>query len=218
MPAGRKPKLDIPIKKEFSQDELMMMLVQMKQEIDALKGNKVENISTEEVYPEEELIEIPINKSIRLVSLYNGGLTLFTQARGTGKPYRFNGFGTTRTIIYSDLIDCIAHQNRYFSDGFVMILDKDVNKAQGLDDVVKTFLTKSQIENILSFDAETISKMLKNTTKNILTTVVENVTFALVEDKPLDMNKVKAVSDVYGRDINEVVSILKETKELLKPQ
>jgi hypothetical protein len=200
---------------ELDIKKMMKTIKSLQKELKELKSTKEDKV-VEKVVLEEEIesepIDIPMSKAIKVISLYNGGLTLFTQARGQGKPYRFNNFGVIRSIIYSDLLDCIAHQSRYFIEGFCMILDKDVNKNQGLDVYVKNFLTKSQIENILSFDAEKITYLLTHTTKTMLSTIVENVTFALVENKSLDMNKVKIISDIYGRDINEIVTILKESR------
>lgn len=191
--------------------DLLEIIKQLQDEIKSMKSNSGQ-VYTYQEEDEDEPIDIPITKQIKVVSLYNGGLTLFTQAHGTGKPYRFNTFGATRTISYGDLIDCIAHQTRYFNDGYVMILDKDVNKVQGFEEVVKSLLTKKQVETILEQDVSNIKIMLKNTTKNILETVVENITFALVEGQDLDMNKVKAVSDIYGKDITEIANTLKEAR------
>lgn len=193
-------------------EDLLAIIQELQDKIKTLEN--VSNKSSFEVYEEdeEETIDIAVTKQIKVVSLYNGGLTLYTQAHGAGKPYRFNVFGAIRTISYGDLLDCIAHQTRYFTDGYVMILDKEVNKVQGFESIVKTLLPKQKIDKILDQDVDTIKMMLKNTTKNILETVVENITFSLVEGKDLDMNKVKAVSDIYGRDINEIVTILKESR------
>lgn len=189
------------------------MYLSLNAKIDLLMQNSKNVVPEIEDDKEIEIYDIPLNKAVKVVSLYKGGLTLFTQRNAQGKPYRFNNFGVVRTILYGDLIDCISHQNRFFTEGFVMILDKNVNKAQGFEECVAKFLTKDQIEKILTFDNPIIEKLLSNTTKSIIETVVDKVISKLISGESVDMNKVKIISDAYGRDLNEIVKVLDDSKQ-----
>lgn len=195
---------------EQKEPDYKAMFLALSEKIDKMSKNQD---IVPEIYEDKELeiYDIPLNKAVKVVSLYTGGLTLFTQKNGQGKPYRFNNFGVVRTILYGDLIDCISQQNKFFTEGFVMILDKNVNKAQGFEESVAKFLTKDQIEKILTFDNQTIEKLLKNTTKIIIESVVDKVLAKLLSGESVDMNKVKLVSDAYGRDLNEIVKVLDDS-------
>ncbi|MCK9544825.1 MAG: hypothetical protein M0R03_22660 [Novosphingobium sp.] len=161
---------------------------------------------------DEEIVDIPLNRNIKIISLYNGGLTLFTQDHGQGKKFRFEKFGDIRTIQYTDLEACIAVQYKFFEQGYVMILNKDVVKVHGLEETYNKLLTKKQIEEILTYDDQTVEILFKNTTDHIRRVIVDMIVENMLNNKYVDMNKVQIINKYYTRDINEIVAFFREAQ------
>lgn len=174
--------------------------------------NKTENTVKKELIEfetqEESVPEIPLNKTIKVMSLYSGGLNLKT-SDSSGKVIRFNRFGDVRPIIYSDLIQMISHQYRFFIEGYCLILDNDVIKAHMFEEYYNKFLDKKQIDNILNYEDSVIKNLFKNTTKIIQQTIVDLILNKIVENKPIDKNKVSVISEVYGEDLYKLAEHLK---------
>jgi len=166
-----------------------------------------------DTYEDVDVNDIPMTKQIKIMSLFNGGMTLFSQSKGTGKRIRFNKFGDVRTVLYQDLIDYISNHYRYFSDkGYCVILNKEVVKAQGLDSYYEQLLTAKQIEGILDYPIEEMKIMLAKTTINILNTIANQTVFKIIDGKSVDSAKIAEISKIYGRDLFDVASMLKEAR------
>lgn len=187
---------------QFQIDELRKLIEGLKNSEPVEKSKGIDNIE-EDIVP-----EIPLNKTVKVMSLYSGGLNLKTSDSG-GKVIRFNRFGDIRPIIYSDLIQIISVQYRFFTEGYCAILDKDVVKANSLDEYYVKFLDKKQIDNILNYDDSKITSLFKNTTKQIQQTIVDLILNNIVENKHVDKNKVSVISEVYGQDLYKLADHLK---------
>ena len=90
-----------------------------------IESNDVENAS-------ENYKEINPLKPIKVVSLSDGGVSLRTNASGSGKAFRFDKFGHSISITYSDLQDIIATDRSFIEDGSVYICDADVVTVNNL--------------------------------------------------------------------------------------
>ena len=166
------------------------------------------NMRENTIEDDGEIIDIPLNKTVKVINLYFGGLNLKTSESG-GKIFRFNQFGDVRPIIYQDLLQILSLQYRFFTQGYCMILDNDVVKANGLETYYKNILTKKEIENILSYNDKEISDMFSNTTKIIKETIVDILMRKIINKEYVDHNKVRIISEIYGTDIYELAKNIK---------
>jgi hypothetical protein len=184
--------------------ELKSTIAEMKKMMEELMTSKSQEVKEVVKYIEvdktPEIIDIPLNRVIKVMSLFRGQMTLMTQANG-GREFRFNSFGTIQPIIYSDLLQIISHQQRFCDEGYFVILDKDVVIANGKEENYKRFLDKKQIENILSYDDETITSLFSNTTKNIKESIVAILVAKINSNESVDKNKIHLISDLYGVDL-----------------
>jgi len=199
-------------KKDDKYEFLLQQIAELKKELNKPNLEQTPNID-EEI---DEYIDIPLNKSIKVMSLYNGGLTLFTQNHTQGKKFRFDQFGDVRTIQYTDLEACIAVQHRFFEEGYVRILNSDIVKIHGFDNAYKKILTKKQIDNILNYSDETLESMIKKTTDHIRRVIVSFIIDKFLNNEYVDMNKVNIIGKFYPRDINEIISFLRESQSVKK--
>jgi hypothetical protein len=178
--------------------ELKNEISEIKKTIESLKEGKFNN---------QNELDIPINKPIKVMSLYYGILTLKTANRG-GKHFRFDNFGDIMPIIYNDLALCISSQRRFFRDGFCIILDESVIKTHGLEKDYKKILNKETIDNFLEFDKNKISELFNNTTLQLQRTIVDSISQKLINKEIVDMNKIDLISKLYGQDIKKMMENL----------
>jgi hypothetical protein len=190
---------------ELSQEnsQLKSTIEEMKKMIEGLVSKSQEKETVEVIKyvekEESEYIDIPLNKVIKVMSLYVGGLNLKTSANGKG--FRFNNFGDIQPIIYNDLIQIMSYQNRFCNEGYFMILDKEVIKAHALEDNYKKILDAKQIKNILEYDDAKITEFFTSTTQNIRESIISIVVDKINNDNKLDKNKVHLLSELYGADL-----------------
>lgn len=157
----------------------------------------------------EEIPEIPMNKVIKVMSLFSGGLNLKTTNDGTAQVFRFEFIGQILPIIYSDLVKIVSNQRIFFEQGYCMILDKDVVKAHYLEDYYKKFIDGRVINNILEYDVDKIKEIFTNTTPVIQQSIIDMMVQKINNNEYVDKNKVTALNEVYGNDIFELANKLK---------
>lgn len=212
-----KPVKETVVEKDDKYEFLLQKIAELQNQLEQTKQAQP-IVVTQLVEEPDEYIDIPLNKSIKVMSLYNGGLTLFTQDHGQGKKFRFDNFGDVRTIQYTDLEACIAVQHRFFEEGYVRILNSDVVKIHGFEDAYKKILTKKQIEEILTYDNKTLEDMIKKTTDHIRRVIVSFAIDKILNNEFVDMNKVNIIGKFYPRDINEIIAFLRESQAIKKEE
>lgn len=146
------------------------------------------------IQSQDEIVYKEINplKLINVVSLTDGGVSLRTAPNG-GKIFRFDKFGHSIPITYTDLQDIIATDRAFIEDGSVYICDEDVVKNNYLEDVYSRFLTVNMINNIFSFPTDKIIDMVTNTTETIQESIISIIVKKINNNEYVDMNKVDAI-------------------------
>lgn len=173
---------------EDLKSQLQMILEKLSAQEEKVKS---EDNST---YSHDDVVYKEINplKLINVVSLTDGGVSLRTAPSG-GKIFRFDKFGHSIPITYTDLQDVIATDRTFIEDGSVYICDKDVVKNNYLEDVYSRFLTVNMINNIFSFPTDKIVEMVSNTTETIQESIISIIVKKINNNEFVDMNKVDAI-------------------------
>ena len=173
----------------------LQMILEKLSTIEEKENTTVSENETVEDYEDdvETYKEINPLKPIKVVSLSDGGVSLRTNTNGSGKSFRFDKFGHSISITYSDLQDVIAVNRTFIEDGTVYICDADVVKNNYLDEYYNRFLTVEKITNILSFSKSDIIDMVSNTTETIQETIISLIVKKINNNEYVDMNKVEAI-------------------------
>lgn len=188
--------------------ELEKELARMKEELQKLIAEKQTSIAENDKAEEDILPEIPMNKPIKVMSLYTGGLNL-KRYEDDKTPIRFNMYGETQPILYMDLLKIISHQRKFFEEGYCIVLDKNVIKAHYLEKHMSKILDKKTIDNLLDYDDEKIKDLFNGTTKQVKETIVDLIVDKIVKKEYVDRNKVALISELYGKDLYEIADKLK---------
>ena len=151
---------------------------------------------------EQQKEEIPLTKRIKVTSITTGGVNLKTSYDSGARKFRLEHLGQTKAIQYEYLIDCINTDRWLFEDGLVYINDPQVVEEQLLEEEYKKFLTPDKIQNILSFDVETIKQMVSNSTREIQETICSVVIDKINAGENIDLNKVYAIGNSCEPQVN----------------
>lgn len=179
------------LKKE--NDELKAQLHMVLDKLSSIEEKSVVTVSESVEETTDNYKEINPLKPIKVVSLSDGGVSLRTNASGSGKTFRFDKFGHSISITYSDLQDVIATDRTFIEEGTVYICDADVVRNNYLDDCYSKFLSVDKITNILSFSKNDIVDMVSNTTESIQETIISIIVKKINNNEYVDMNKVEAI-------------------------
>lgn len=173
----------------------LQMILEKLSTIEEKENTTVSENETVEDYEDDVETYKGINplKPIKVVSLSDGGVSLKTNTNGSGKSFRFDKFGHSISITYSDLQDVIAVNRTFIEDGTVYICDADVVRNNYLDEYYNRFLTVEKITNILSFSKSDIVDMVSNTTETIQETIISLIVKKINNNEYVDMNKVEAI-------------------------
>lgn len=151
---------------------------------------------------EQQKEEIPLTKRIKVTSITTGGVNLKTTYDSGARKFRLEQLGQTKAIQYEYLIDCINTDRWLFEEGYVYINDPQVVEEQLLEEEYKKFLTPDKIQNILSFDVETIKQMVSNSTRAIQETICSVVIDKIKAGENVDLNKVYAIGNSCEPKVN----------------
>lgn len=179
----------------------------LEKELEKLRG---------EAKDEDADIEINPDSYIKVISLSLGILNLCTEGYGKGKNYRFNHFGEVKRIPYRYLTEIIDSNIGFTEAGSFYIMDKNVIRRHGLDDVYSNILDKTSIEKIFSGNSTDAFTLYKVSNPRQQEVIQDMLIEKLRDDENFDMNLIAAVSKYSKVNLQEkaedskIFDILKE--------
>ena len=198
-------------------DELMKQIAELKKLIKPqkeMKPNKIENNMDEDDIVDD--IKISSDSYIKVMSLNPYLLTLTTQEYGRGKKFNFEQFGDVKRILYHDLCDIMEQHQNFLNEGRFIILNRDVVRKHGLDEIYKKILTKEKIEIIIQGNDSDAINLFKSCGKvqqeSIATMFVEKILNGI----EIDLNLLDRLSRVIGYDISDKAEEMKKFAEATK--
>ena len=200
--AEAKAKAEAKYKEE--NDALKKQMEEMQKMLQQLMSQQSTPVaqSVQEEDNEQQKEEIPLTKRIKVTSITTGGVNLKTSYDSGARKFRLEHLGQTKAIQYEYLIDCINTDRWLFEDGLVYINDPQVVEEQLLEEEYKKFLTPDKIQNILSFDVDTIKQMVSNSTREIQETICSVVIDKINAGENIDLNKVYAIGNSCEPQVN----------------
>jgi hypothetical protein len=178
---------------------------ELKKEIAKLKkliksdSTKIENNMDED----NNEISISSDTYIKVMSLTPYLLTLTTQEYGRGKKFNFEKFGDVKRIFYHDLTDIMEQHPNFLNDGYFIILNEDVVKKHGLDEVYSKILTKEKLEQILVGNQSDAVNLFKACGESQREFISNMITSKMVAGEELDLNLLDRLSRIIGYNIAE---------------
>lgn len=214
MVVSKQKKLNSAPKSEV--EELKKQIKELQKAIKLNSGKtKIENSMDED----EDASDITISSDsyIKVMSLTPYQLTLTTEAHGRGKKFDFYKFGEVKRILYRHLSEIMEEHPNFLNDGYFIILDKNVVRKHGLDDVYSQILTKDRIEQVLNgenqSDAANLFKSCNNVQRNFIINIIHD---KMLRNEYVDLNLLDRLSRIV--DPNGEYSISKVAEDMRKAQ
>lgn len=149
--------------------------------------------------------EISPNKYVKVMSLRNHKLNLSTEGFGQGNKHPFTKFGQIKSIPYSDVSAIINAEESFHRKGAFYILDEQVVKRHGLEELQNSILDKDQMLEIFDMGTNEISEVFGSASEMQKETIVSLLLERAKAGEEPDYNKLKVMSKIYGKDIAEMV-------------
>jgi hypothetical protein len=134
---------------------------------------------------------------IKVMSLTPYYLTLTTQEHGKGKKFNFEKYGDVKRILYHDLCDIMEQHPNFLEEFYYVILNRDVVRKHGLDDLYSRMLTKETIDKIIDngndTDSVNLFKACGETQREHITTILLN---KMLNNEFVDLNLLDRFSRV----------------------
>jgi hypothetical protein len=188
----------------------------LKKELQALKEQISEQEDNISYVSNEGSTERKIEQDeyIPVMSLVPHILNLSTEPNGNGKVKRFESFGQVKRVLYRDLVGIIDSNTKFTEAGYFYILDPDVIRQHGLDDIYANILTKEKMEEILNTNGDNASKLFETANFRQKEIIIELIIGKLLEDPDaVDLNIVDRIARISKVDIMDKVESSRLARE-----
>lgn len=155
---------------------------------------KLKSLIEQEEKDEKELLE----NSTRLVAkkdlmkdedkvyVMSGSMgTVVYRSEVTNRSWKFTSFGQVEKIPYGELVTMRNRYFGYFGDGWLIILDKDVQDEFGLTELYKNILTPDNLDSMFSKPIEELEAFIDRLPDGMKNTFI-NRAQQLYEENTLD--------------------------------
>lgn len=158
--------------------------------------------------------KIEQDEYIPVMSLVPHILNLSTEPNGNGKVKRFESFGQVKRVLYRDLVGIIDSNTKFTEAGYFYILDPDVVRQHGLDDIYANILTKEKMEEILNTNGDNASKLFETANSRQKEIIIELIIGKLLENPDaVDLNVVDRIARISKVDIMDKVESSRLARE-----
>lgn len=149
-------------------------------------------------------------KYIKVINLFDGILNLKTSSiPGNSNIFTFEGFGAEKSIMYNDLRQIINANETFANEGYFYIADESVIQEVGLKEKYEKILTKEKIEKFIENDKSNVIDIFSSIPKGQQSAVVDYLVGKMAKGTEFDLNKIQAISNIYGKDLVEASKDLK---------
>lgn len=199
--------------------ELMAQLMEMTKKVEELQSSQnLHAYAEDDELNEENEIKINPDDYIKVMSLVHFRLNLTTEAKGQGRPFRFTKFGEVKRILYSDLIRIVENHANFLNDGYFVILNKNVVRKLGLNDVYAKILTKEKIERILEGNQSDAVNLFNTANKGQQEVIVKQIIERATRGFDTDLNLLFRLSQIIGYDIQEKINDAKSFASMMESE
>jgi hypothetical protein len=204
---------------------------QLQQELSELRNMFQKALETKVINPEleksqevdkrfmdtedEDQVKVSLEDYIKVMSLTPHQLNL-SRIRGDKKPFVFERYGQVKRILYKDLVEIIENHPNFVEAGNFVILNRDVIRRHGLDDIYEKILTKTNIDKILEGNQSDAVNMFKSANPKQQEMILEMIIRDMIDGKNVDLNFIDRLSRVVGFNIQERVEDSKKLKAIVE--
>lgn len=191
--------------------DLQIQLNEMKLMLEQFMNTKVEKTiekNNNEIFVDDEAINVDPHKMVTIISLTNGGLNLKSPK---GIKY-LRDFGATTRVTFEDLHAIVENHREFASEGGFLIQDELSVKALYLTEEYSRLISKERIEKFIDLPTKEIVSALRVLPKTLQETILQKVVrgISVGDSRYSDLNKIKVLNDFSGKDLQEIAKQIVE--------
>ena len=187
-------------------DEMAKMLKQMQEQMKTMQMQMSMQQSPNIVLEQNK----DITRTVKVTSLVGNVLTLSTMKNGNkaGRTYKFEKYGHTQNILFSDMQAILIYHSKQFENGLVILsAEKDYNDL-GIGFMCGTTVLKDKIDEIVMLKDDNAIETIFDMNDEMIEKVVDLIARNLANGMSYDYNKIKQLKD-EGYDVEAIAEQIK---------
>lgn len=190
-------------------------IAMLKAKIAELESLQQKSNQVSEVEEEVEDKKIQQDDYINVMSLLPYNLNLSTKEGGQGSIKKFTKFGEVKRILYRDLVDIMEVNKNFLESGYFYIMNPQLIRQHGLDDVYSKILTKEKMEELLATKTDSVVDLYSSANEGQQEILVQ-LLIDQVKDNPnsVNLNVIDKISRISKVDISKKAEEAREVSEL----
>lgn len=162
---------------------------------------KAEEADAKELEAEATRVKAPVSSMKESDKIYvmNGisDVVVYHSER-SNKTWLFNKFGDQDTIEYSELVTMRNRYPRYFTEGWLIVLDKKVQEEFKLTEMYKNILTPDNIDNVFLMPVEELEKFVDSLPEGQKVSFVNSAQERYEQDKLDNFKTIKFIENKFN--------------------
>ena len=187
-------------------DEMAKMLKQMQEQMKTMQMQMSMQQSPNIVLEQNK----DITRTVKVTSLVGNILTLSTMKNGNkaGRTYKFEKYGHTQNILFSDMQAILIYHSKQFENGLVILsAEKDYDDL-GIGFMCGTTVLKDKIDEIVMLKDDNAIETIFDMNDEMIEKVVDLIARNLANGMSYDYNKIKQLKD-EGYDVEAIAEQIK---------
>ena len=189
-------------------DEMAEMLKQMQEQMKMMQMQmSVQTQSQPNIILEQNK---DITRTVRVTSLVGNILTLSTMKNGNkaGRTYKFEKYGQTQNILFSDMQAILIYHSKQFENGLVILSTAKDYDDLGIGFMCGTTVLKDKIDEIVMLKDDNAIETIFDMNEEMIEKVVDLIARNLANGMSYDYNKIKQLKD-EGYDVEAIAEQIK---------
>ena len=188
-------------------DEMAEMLKQMQEQMKTMQSQMNQPQMMPNIVLEQNK---DITRTVKVTSLVGNVLTLSTMKNGNkaGRTYKFDRYGHTQNILFSDMQSILIYHTKQFENGLVMLsLEIDYNDL-GIGYIYNSVAHKEVIDDIVLLKEDNAIDTIFDMNEEMQEKIVDLIAQNLANGVSYDYNKIKELKD-EGFDVEAIAEQIK---------
>ena len=189
-------------------DEMSEMLKQMQEQMKTMQTQmNMQNQSQPNIILEQNK---DITRTVKVTSLVGNILTLSTMKNGNkaGKTYRFDKYGQTQNILFTDMQTILIYHRKQFENGLVILSDEKDYNDLGIGYVYSSTMLKDKIDEIVTLKDDNAIDTIFDVNEAMQEKIIDLIAQKLASGESYDYNKIKQLKD-EGFDVEAIADEIK---------
>ena len=160
-----------------------------------------------------------ITRTVRVTSLVPNILTLSTMKNGNkaGKTYRFNKYGDTQNILFTDMQSILIYHRKQFENGLVILSTEKDYEDLGLGYINSSAKLKEKVDEIVLLKDDESLEAIFEMNEEMQEKIVDLIAHNLVKGVSYDYNKIKQLKE-EGYDVEAIADEMKNVPKAEKEE